>query len=160
MTPRRSVPDDLEPLARLWHDAWHETHAPLMPPALARIRTVHDFRTRLAGFGEDLRVAGPPGEPMGFCAIRGDELHQLFLAPAARGTGLGGRLLADGESRIAAAGHRRAWLDCAVGNDKAIRFYTCSGWVRREETELDLPTADGIFRARVLILEKSLRPDP
>ena len=156
MTPRPALATDLPAAARLWHDVWHETHAPLMPPALAALRTHADFATRLSALRADLRVAGPKGAPVGFCAIRKDEMHQLFLAPEARGTGVAARLLADAETRLADRGYRRVWLDCAIGNDPAIRFYERHGWQRCGIRSLDLQTIDGPFRTDVLILEKHL----
>jgi len=129
-----------------------------MPCELVALRTHDDFATHLAALVPGLRVAGPQGAPIGFSAIRGDEMHQLFLSPAARGTGLGALLLADAEERLAEAGHGLAWLDCAIGNDQAIRFYERNGWTRRGEEILALSTVSGTFDAKVLIMEKRLNP--
>lgn len=38
---------EIDQLARLWHDAWHEAHVPLQPPELIRLRTPESFRERL-----------------------------------------------------------------------------------------------------------------
>jgi len=50
----------------LWYDSWHETHAPLVPPALARLRTLESFRERLQTARANVHVAGPLGAPVGF----------------------------------------------------------------------------------------------
>lgn len=156
MTPRPALPADLPAAARLWHRAWHEAHDPLVPARFAMMRRPEDFATRLAGFGAALRVAGPEGAPVGLCVIRADELHQLFVAAEARGSGVAAALLADGEARLARNGIRRAWLDCVIGNDRALRFYAKHGWrqSRREAVDVDTPT--GTFRAEIQYMEKTL----
>jgi hypothetical protein len=40
-----------------------------------------------------------------------------------------GLLLTEGERRVAAAGHPRAWLAVVEGNARARRFYERHGWV-------------------------------
>ena len=156
MTPRPATPADLPASARLWHDTWHEAHWHLAAPDLVKLRTPGDFAARMAKFGDDMRVAGPEGTPVGFCVIREDELYQLFVAPAARGTGLAAALLADGEARLAAKGIREVWLDCVIGNDRALHFYERQGWRldRREVVQVD--TATGSVPAEVQILLKRL----
>jgi ribosomal protein S18 acetylase RimI-like enzyme len=119
---------EIDGLARLWHDVWHETHAPLQPAELIRLRTLESFRERLQAVFPDIRVAGPPGTPIGFCAIRGAELYQLFVSSAARGAGVAAALIADAEARLAQRGVATAWLVCAIGNHRAARFYEKSGW--------------------------------
>jgi GNAT superfamily N-acetyltransferase len=92
--------------------------------------------------------------------IQGDELDQLFVAAEARGTGVAAALLADGEARLAAAGVRTAWLACAIGNDRAARFYEKHGW-RRAGTMIHRPeTPDGPFPLEVWRYEKELRNGP
>jgi ribosomal protein S18 acetylase RimI-like enzyme len=82
-----------------------------------------------AGLSE-VRVAGPPGAPLGFCMLKGDELYQIYVAAEARGSDVAAALLADGEARLAARGVPVAWLACAIGNHRAARFYEKSGWQR------------------------------
>jgi hypothetical protein len=73
---------------------------------LVRLRTPGSFRGRLEAAFADVRVAGPPGAPVGFCALKGDELHQIFLAPEARGSGAAAAPIADAEARLARRGVR------------------------------------------------------
>jgi ribosomal protein S18 acetylase RimI-like enzyme len=119
---------EVDLLAQIWYDGWHEAHAALMPAELTRLRTLESFRDRLRTDLPDVRVAGPPGAAAGFCMIKGNELYQLFVAPDARGSGLAATLLADAEARLAAQGFTSAWLSCAIGNDRAARFYQKCGW--------------------------------
>ena len=81
---------------------------------------------------------------MGFCILKGDELYQLYVSAEARGSGAAAALTADAEARLAQAGVEVGWLACAVGNDRAARFYEKCGW-RRVGTVAYLPdAADGV----------------
>lgn len=61
--------------------------------------------------------------------VVGDEVEQVFVARAARGTGQASALLAEAERRVVGAGHSTAWLAVVVGNARARRFYEKHGWV-------------------------------
>lgn len=153
----RSVnPDDIAPLAELWYDGWMEAHLAHVPEELTAKRTLESFRSRLIEFGNDLRTAGPIGTPLGFCAIREDELDQLFVAPAARGTGLARDLLSDGETRLKENGTERAHLLCVIENARAARFYARHGWEDMGVFHEAVQTEDGPFSFDVLRFEKTL----
>lgn len=147
---------DLHALARLWHAAWHETHAPLSPDTLVQLRTLQSFADRLAPLLPDTTTVGPVGQPLGFCAIKHDELYQLFVAPEARGHGVAAKLLADGEVRLAAAGYNRAFLTCVIGNDRAARFYEKSGWHNVGAVDEMVETSKGPYAMQVWRFEKDL----
>jgi len=121
-------PADVDRLAGLWHDVWHETHAPLVPAALVGLRTLAGFRDRLQAALPDVFVAGPPDAPTAFYVLKGDELCHLFVSPEARGSGLAATMVADAEARLAARGIATAWLICMTGNRRAARFYGRCGW--------------------------------
>ena len=157
LTIRSALPEDLDPLARLWRDGWVEAHAAHVPPELTAKRTLQSFRTRLDGFGDRLRVAGPPGAPLGMCVIADDEIDQVFVAPKARGTGLAQALLNDGEARLAANGVTRAHLLCVIENSRAVRFYELQGWENTGPSSEAVYTEDGPFFFDVLRFEKTLR---
>jgi ribosomal protein S18 acetylase RimI-like enzyme len=61
--------------------------------------------------------------------VAGDEIEQVYVTSAARGSGVAAALLGHGEHQIAAAGHPVAWLAVAPGNARARRFYERCGWV-------------------------------
>ncbi len=153
---RRLKPADLEPLSRLWHATWHEAHAAHVSPRLTRRRTLASFRTRLEAMAKRIRVVGRPGEPLGFCAVKGAEIDQLFTSTNGRGTGAAARLLADGEDRIRTAGHQTASLYCIPQNTRALRFYEKSGWqiARRENAPIE--TSEGTIELDCLLLTKDL----
>ena len=151
---RQAEAAEMPALARLWRDAWREAHEAYVPAELTAIRTLESFEERLRRFGDALRVAGPSDAPLGLCVVKSDELNQLFTAPAARGQGVAQALIADGEVRIAAAGHKMAWLDVVKENDRAIRFYEKCGWRKRGIEVTPLETLDQPFSLEVLIMEK------
>lgn len=156
MIIRTAEPADIEQLAAIWHQAWHEAHAHLVPPELTSLRTLDSFRERIASGLARVRVGGPPGAPLGFCIVKDDELYQLFVAAPARGTGVAAALLADGEALLAARRVHTVWLACAIGNDRAARFYEKHGW-RRVGTMVNYAeTSNGAFPLEVWRYEKVL----
>lgn len=156
MQVRDAAERELNVLAQLWYDGWQDGHRAIVPPELVRVRTLDSFRDRLRAALGSVRVTGPEGAPSGFCMIKADELYQLFVARHARGSGAAAILLADGEARLAANGIRTAWLACAIGNDRAARFYEKSGWRRTGTITLRLETVEGVFMLDVWRYEKTL----
>lgn len=121
---------EIDRLAKIWNDGWQDAHARILPEELARVRTLESFGERLAAALGDVRVADASGDPVGFCILKGDELYQLFVSASARGKGIAAALVADAEERLADAGVETAWLACAIGNERAARFYEKWGWRR------------------------------
>jgi len=157
MDVRATDEAEIDQLARIWYDAWHESHAALVPAELTRLRTLESFAQRLLAALPDIRVAGPRGSPMGFCVVKGDELYQLFVSRSARGSGAAAALTADAEARLSKSGVKTAWLACAIGNERAARFYEKSGWRRAGTMINQLETPNGLFPLEVWRYEKSLR---
>ena len=153
---RPATPAEIDRIARVWFDGWHEAHAHLAPPGLTALRTLESFAERLPPMLEDLRVVGAAGAPVGFCALKGDELYQMFVSREARGSGAAAALMADAEARLAAAGVTTAWLACAIGNDRAARFYEKSGWRRAATITYYAETPAGVLPLDVWRYEKSL----
>ena len=156
MEIRFADPAEIPQLARVWYEAWRDAHAAILPARLVRLRTLESFRDRLQANLAPVRVVGPIGAPLGLCAIKVDELYQLFVAAAARGTGAAQALLADGEQRLRANGVRDAWLSCAIGNERAGRFYEKNGWRRVGAILADLETTEGLISLESWKYEKTL----
>jgi ribosomal protein S18 acetylase RimI-like enzyme len=154
---RPAEPDEIDHLARVWYDGWRDAHVALVPAELTRLRTRESFRDRLAAAIARIRVIGPRGTPVGFCIVKDEELYQLFVSAPARGSGVAARLIDDGEARLAAAGVDTAWLACAIGNDRAARFYEKRGWRRVGNMINDVETSVGTFTLEVWRYEKSLK---
>lgn len=72
-------------------------------------------------------VAQVAGVVVGFSAVDGEWLGQLYVAPEAQGAGVGRALLED----AVGAGARRLFV--FTRNARARRFYEAAGWVLQEQ---------------------------
>jgi len=156
MQVRPATTDQIDQLARLWHDSWHETHAPLARPELVRLRTLASFRDRLRAALPDVYVVESVGAPLGLCILRGEELYQLFVSPEARGSGVAAALIANAEARLTKRGVETTWLACAIGNHRAARFYEKNGWHRAGTFVIPSETSNGPFPVEQWRYEKRL----
>ena len=157
MDVRDAEEHEIDALAKIWHDGWNDAHAEILPIGLKRARTLESFRERLHDALHTVRVVGPSEAPLGFSMTKDDELYQLYVSAAARGSGVAAALIADVEAQLAAAGFKTAWLACAIGNDRAARFYEKSGWRRVGNMINHLETSDGVFDVEVWRYEKALQ---
>ena len=130
MTSIRPADDaDMAAVADLWHEGWHDGHAGHVPDGLTAARTLTAFHERTPSRVADTAVAvAEDGSLQGFVMVVDDEVEQVFVAPAWRGTGVAADLLAEAEGQIAAAGYDEAWLAVVAGNARARRFYEKCGW--------------------------------
>jgi GNAT superfamily N-acetyltransferase len=134
---------DMAAVADLWHEGWHSGHAGHVPEGLTALRTLEAFHERTPARVADTTVGiGDSGELLGFVMVVGDEVEQVFVGPAGRGTGLAAVLLAEAEKQVAAGGHAQAWLAVVAGNARARRFYEKCGWVDKGDLPYDV-TAGG-----------------
>jgi ribosomal protein S18 acetylase RimI-like enzyme len=147
---------EIDQLATVWYEGWHDAHAAILPAELTRLRTLESFRPRLQEALPDVRVVGPPGAPVGFCIVKGAELYQLFVSARSRGAGVAAALVMDAETRLSASGVETAWLACAIGNERAARFYARHGWHRVGTMVNRLDTLSGEFLLDVWRYEKAL----
>ncbi|MGH7567139.1 MAG: GNAT family N-acetyltransferase [Gemmatimonadota bacterium] len=148
--------EEIGRLARLWYDSWQDAHARIAPVELPRSATVKKLEDRLASMLPSVRVVDLSGEPAGLRATKGDELYLLYLSAEARGSGVAAALLADAETRLSQGGVEVAWLACAIGNDRAARFYEKCGWHRVGTEVKQLETPNGNFPLEVWRYEKRL----
>jgi ribosomal protein S18 acetylase RimI-like enzyme len=153
---RNARATEIERLATIWYEGWQDAHARILPIELARVRTLESFGARLRSFLASVRVAGPLDRPIGFCIVKGFELHQLYVSTRARGCGVAAALVADAEAHLRESGVRTAWLGCAIGNDRAARFYEKCGWLRAGVVTEHLEVPGGMFALAVWRYEKTL----
>ena len=158
MDIRDAEEHEVEPLAKIWFDGWTDAHARIVPAELKRVRTLESFTERMRAALATVRVAGPSGAPVGFHMLKDDELYQLYVAAQSRGLGVAAALIADAEAQLARAGVETAWLACAIGNDRAARFYEKSGWRRVGNMINPLETPDGMLDLEVWRYEKRVGP--
>ena len=125
---RPATDEDIDDIARIWHEAWGDGHRGHVPDALVRYRGRDQFTRRAAERVATSWVGEVDGRPVGFVTILVDEIEQIFVDSAARGSGVAALLLARGQEVIREAGHVRAWLAVVAGNSRARAFYEKSGW--------------------------------
>lgn len=126
-TLRAAAPADSEAIAEVWHSGWRDGHIGHVPDALLPHRRIEDFRLRVPPRLPTTTVATIAGHVVGFVTVIEDEVEQVYVAAAARGTGVADALVRHGEQVVA----RRfdvAWLSVVAGNARARRFYERSGW--------------------------------
>jgi ribosomal protein S18 acetylase RimI-like enzyme len=92
--------------------------------------------------------------------LKGDELYQFYVAAEARGSGVAAELMDDAERQLAAGGVSTAWLACAIGNERAARFYEKRGWRRVATMTYEAETSEGPFPIDNWRYEKDLAPVP
>lgn len=157
MDIRQANEAEIDALAQLWYDGWQDAHADLLPAELRRLRTLESFTQRLRAAIDQVRVAGAEGQPAGFSIVKSDELYQFYVSAQQRGAGLAATLLADAEATLITSGVETAWLTCAMGNDRAARFYEKHGWQRVGVVTSEVQTSNGPFSLDVWRYEKRLR---
>jgi len=121
-----ATPADARPLAHILADWIHAT--PWMP----RLHTPEQDLGFLEGLiaGQLVRVVRIDGVAQGFLARQGAEISALYLAPSARGKGLGAALVTEAKAQSAALA---LWTFQA--NDGARRFYDRMGFAEDFRTE-------------------------
>ena len=93
-TIRPATDGDMAAVADLWHEGWHDGHAGHVPDGLTAARTLAAFHERTPLRVADSAVAvSDAGDLLGFVMVVGDEVEQVFVARAARGTDLAARLM-------------------------------------------------------------------
>jgi GNAT superfamily N-acetyltransferase len=157
MEIRNAHESEIDALAELWYDGWQDAHAAVVPAELKQLRSRESFTERMGKMLPNVRTVGPVGMPLGFYVNKADELYQLFVSAEARGKGVAAALIADSEARLREGGFETVWLACAIGNERAARFYEKSGWTRTGTFVSEIPIGDGIFPLEVWRYEKSLK---
>ena len=115
----------LAALVDVWERSVRATHAFLSEEEILAIR---EFVPQALSGVERLVVALEGGVPLGFMGAQAGRLEMLFLAPEARGRGLGGQLLEE-------AGVEE--LTVNEQNPDAVGFYEHLGFRTYKRTELD-----------------------
>lgn len=120
----------LAALVDVWERSVRATHAFLSEEEILAIR---EFVPQALSGVERLVVALEGGVPLGFMGAQAGRLEMLFLAPEARGRGLGGGQLL--EEAIARYGVEE--LTVNEQNPDAVGFYEHLGFRTYKRTELD-----------------------
>jgi GNAT superfamily N-acetyltransferase len=140
---RPATAADAAAVARIWEAGWREAHIGHVPDELVRVRTSESFRSRAGLRVPDTAVAEVGGRVAGFVMVEDDEVDQVYVDAAHRGSGVARPLLAEAERLVAAGGHARAWLAVVTGNARACRFYEREGWTDDGAFQHDAPVEGG-----------------
>ena len=125
---RPATADDVEAVTAIWTPGWRDGHLGHVPGELLQYRSLEGFRDRATQKIPGTRVAEVDGVIVGFTILDGDEVDQLYVDAAARGTGVASRLLEDAAAELRAHGTAVPWLAVATGNARARHFYEREGW--------------------------------
>ncbi|SEQ47924.1 Ribosomal protein S18 acetylase RimI [Lentzea xinjiangensis] len=140
---RRATVEDAAEVAAIWYPGWCDAHLGNVPQRLVDARPEETFEPRAVEHAEHTTVALAGDEIAGFVMVVGDEVEQVYVAAAHRGSGVAAALLSAAEREVAAGGHERAWLAVVAGNERARRFYERRGWVDEGLFEHRAPHPDG-----------------
>ncbi|MEV4618261.1 GNAT family N-acetyltransferase [Asanoa sp. NPDC049573] len=143
VTLRPASDDDADTIASIWRLGWADGHLGNVPDALVALRTPESFQIRAVEGLPHTTVAVVGEAVAGFVMVVDDEVEQVYVARAHRGSGVAGVLLAEAERLVAAEGYREAWLAVAPGNARARSFYERSGWSDAGLFDYPASTADG-----------------
>jgi GNAT superfamily N-acetyltransferase len=143
VTLRTARADDARDIAEIWHLGWQDGHLGLVPQDLLDVRTEDSFRTRASERASDTTVATVDGVVAGFVVVVDDEVEQVYVAAAYRGTGVAKVLIAEAERQVRANGHRKTWLAVVAGNARARAFYERAGWIDEGPFDYAAAAEDG-----------------
>ena len=124
------TPRLIEALTAVCEHSVRATHHFLSESEILRIRAY--VPQAVGGVAQLVAAENQAGEPVGFMGVENGRLEMLFLAPEARGCGLGGRLLRCG---IEQYGVREVTVN--EQNPQAVDFYAHFGFRTYRRTERD-----------------------
>ena len=134
--------EDAAEVAEIWGLGWLDGHRGLVPQELVDVRTPASFSTRAAERVPDTTVATVDGAVAGFVMVVDDEVEQVYVSTAHRGTGIAPALIQEAERQVRENGHDKAWLAVVAGNTRARAFYERSGWVDEGAFDYDAAAGD------------------
>jgi len=140
---RPGTAEDAGAVAEIWRLGWRDGHLGLVPRELAEARTDASFASRSAQRVDDTTVAIVDGAVAGFVMVVDDEVEQVYVGSAYRGTGVADALLGEAERQVLARGHATAWLAVVAGNARARAFYERKGWSDEGAFDYAAATQDG-----------------
>ena len=126
----RRTPALLAQLLDVWERSVRATHTFLSEAEIVRIKGY--VPEALGGVARLFAALGEDGRPLGFMGVQDGSLEMLFLAPEARGKGLGRQLLQYGIDRCGVD-----QLAVNEQNPAARGFYEHMGFAVYRRTDID-----------------------
>lgn len=121
---------DYRELLSVWEASVRATHDFLREQDLLELKPL--IYEQYFGAVDLTCVKGVSGEILGFCGVHDGNIEMLFIAPQARGEGIGSLLLDDA---VTAKGATR--VDVNEQNPQALGFYQHKGFAVRDRSPLD-----------------------
>ena len=143
VTIRPGTAGDAGAVAEIWRLGWRDGHLGLVPAELVEARTDASFSERAAQRVGDTTVAVVEAAVAGFVMVVDDEVEQVYVGAAHRGSGVADALLGEAERQVLAGGHATAWLAVVAGNARARAFYERKGWSDEGAFDYAAATEDG-----------------
>jgi len=140
---RPGTAGDAGAVAEIWRLGWRDGHLGLVPAELVEARTDASFSERAAQRVGDTTVAVVEAAVAGFVMVVDDEVEQVYVGAAHRGSGVADALLGEAERQVLAGGHATAWLAVVAGNARARAFYERKGWSDEGAFDYAAATEDG-----------------
>jgi GNAT superfamily N-acetyltransferase len=127
ITLRLARDEDASDIAEIWQLGWRDGHLGFVPQELVDVRREASFRTRAPECPSDTTVATVDEAVAGFVMVVDDEVEQVYVSAAHRGTGVAATLIGEAERQVKANCHANAWLAIVAGNARARAFYARPG---------------------------------
>ena len=128
--PAERTPQLVAALVEIWEASVRATHHFLSPAEIAQIKP--EVPQALAAVAQLLVAEDTDGRPLGFLGAEDQQLEMLFLAPNARGQGLGRRMM-----EYAMQHYSVCELTVNEQNPQAVAFYTHLGFHPHHRTPKD-----------------------
>ncbi|QFT83858.1 putative N-acetyltransferase YjaB [Halomonas sp. THAF12] len=122
--------EDYRELLEVWEASVRATHDFLREDDLLELKPL--IYEQYFGALDLTCVKGEGGDILGFCGVQGGKIEMLFVAPQARGAGIGALLLDD-----AVAAQDASRVDVNEQNPQALGFYRHKGFSVTDRSPLD-----------------------
>ena len=142
--------------ARVYHDAWHETQAPLQDPRITSFRNIGFFEKRVGASRDSALVATDGKLCLGYAGWTGNRLDYLFVRKDKRGLGIGRALAHEATGIVKKNGFNKLYLDCIAGNIQARTFYEREGWTLKFTETKPVQYADGFLDCEAWVFVKDV----
>ncbi|QFU02896.1 putative N-acetyltransferase YjaB [Halomonas sp. THAF5a] len=122
--------EDYRELLEVWEASVRATHDFLREDDLLELKPL--IYEKYFGALDLTCVKGEGGDILGFCGVQGGKIEMLFVAPQARGAGIGSLLLDD-----AVTAQDASRVDVNEQNPQALGFYRHKGFSVTDRSALD-----------------------
>ncbi|KGE78871.1 GNAT family N-acetyltransferase [Halomonas salina] len=122
--------EDYRELLEVWEASVRETHDFLREDDLLELKPL--IYEQYFGAVDLTCVKGESGDILGFCGVLDGKIEMLFIAPQARGAGIGALLLDD-----AVTAQDASRVDVNEQNPQALGFYRHKGFTVTDRSPLD-----------------------